>query len=109
MVRRRACSTEWWTCWTANPKLRNLSIVSREGLGLLPGAKLSSPPRSAAGRTVIAPGVWDVYDRDQQRALRAERRGNPPARPDATPWAAADDLVAAGKIAQGRIERPQRP
>ena len=49
-------------------KLRNLSIVSRE-------ASASYRVRSylaaqvSRGRTVIA-WVWDVYDRDQQRALR---------------------------------------
>jgi hypothetical protein len=52
------------------------------------------------GRTMIA-WVWDVYDRDQQRALRlsgeeAAGKGGPDA------WAAADDLVLR-KIAQAGL------
>ncbi|SDT48547.1 hypothetical protein SAMN05444158_6401 [Bradyrhizobium canariense] len=77
-------------------KLRNLSIVSREG-------QASYRVRSylAAevnhGRTMIA-WVWDVYDANQQRALRlsGEEAAGKAGR-DA--WAAADDLVLR-KIAQ---------
>jgi hypothetical protein len=52
------------------------------------------------GRTVIA-WVWDVYDRDQQRALRLS--GEEPAGKAARdPWTAADDLVLR-KIAQAGL------
>lgn len=80
-------------------KLRNLSIVSRE-------ATASYRVRSylAAevnhGQTTIA-WVWDVYDRDQQRALRlsgTEAAG----KAGRDPWAAADDLVLR-KIAQAGL------
>jgi hypothetical protein len=84
-------------------KLRSLSIVSRDA----PAAYRVRSYLSAQvvhGRTVIA-WVWDVYDRDQQRALRLS--GEEPAGKggrDATrdPWAAADDLVLR-KIAQAGL------
>ena len=77
-------------------KLRNLSIVSRE-------ASASYRVRSylaaqvSRGRTVIA-WVWDVYDRDQQRALRLSGE-EPAGKAGRDPWTAADDLVLR-KIAQ---------
>jgi hypothetical protein len=80
-------------------KLRNLSIVSREGTasyrvrGYL-AAEVNH------GQTTIA-WVWDVYDRDQQRALRlsgTEAAG----KAGRDPWAAADDL-ALRKIAQAGL------
>ena len=81
-------------------KLRSLAIVSRDA----PAAYRVRSYLSAQvvhGRTVIA-WVWDVYDRDQQRALRLS--GEEPAgkvgRGDA--WAAADDLVLR-KIAQAGL------
>jgi hypothetical protein len=81
-------------------KLRSLQIVSREN----PAAYRVRSYLAAEivrGRTVIA-WVWDVYDRDQQRALRLS--GEEPAgkggRRD--PWAAADDLVLR-KIAQAGL------
>jgi hypothetical protein len=78
-------------------KLRSLAIVSREG----PAAYRVRSYLSAqvvSGKTVIA-WVWDVYDSNQQRALRLsgeEPVGRTAAR---DPWAAADDLVLR-KIAQ---------
>jgi hypothetical protein len=80
-------------------QLRNLSIVSRE-------AAASYRVRSylAAevnhGRTVIA-WVWDVYDRDRQRALRLNGE-EPAGRAGRDPWEAADDLVLR-KIAQAGL------
>ena len=80
-------------------QLRNLSIVPRE-------ASASYRVRSylAAevnhGRTVIA-WVWDVYDRDQQRALRLNGE-EPAGRAGRDPWEAADDLVLR-KIAQAGL------
>jgi hypothetical protein len=84
-------------------KLRSLAIVSRDA----PAAYRVRSYLSAQvvhGRAVIA-WVWDVYDRDQQRALRLS--GEEPAGKggrDATrdPWAAADDLVLR-KIAQAGL------
>jgi len=80
-------------------KLRNLSIVSRDA----PAAYRVRAYLSAQvmhGRAVIA-WVWDVYDRDQQRALRlsGEEAAGKAGR-DA--WAAADDLVLR-KIAQAGL------
>jgi len=49
------------------------------------------------GRTVIT-WVWDVYDRDQQRALRLSGE-EPAGKAGRDPWTAADDLVLR-KIAQ---------
>jgi hypothetical protein len=63
-------------------KLRNLSIVSRDGSAAY-RVRSYLAAQVSRGRTVIA-WVWDVYDRDQQRALRLSGR-NQPARPDATP------------------------
>ena len=57
------------------------------------------------GRTMIA-WVWDVYDRDQQRALRLSGE-EPAGKAGRDAWAAADDLVLAENRA-GRLERPQR-
>jgi hypothetical protein len=80
-------------------KLRSLAIVSREGSSAYRvRAYLSA--QVAHGKTVIA-WVWDVYDRDQQRALRltGEEAAGKSGR-DA--WAAADDLVLR-KIAQAGL------
>jgi hypothetical protein len=84
-------------------KLRSLAIVSRES----PAAYRVRSYLSAQvvrGRTVIA-WVWDVYDPNQQRALRlsGEEQAGKAAR-DATrdPWAAADDMVLR-KIAQSGL------
>jgi hypothetical protein len=80
-------------------KLRNLSIVSREGSAAYRVRSYLSAQVSR-GRTVIA-WVWDVYDRDQQRALRLS--GEEPAGKAARdPWTAADDLVLR-KIAQAGL------
>ena len=80
-------------------KLRSLSIVSREGAAAyrIRGYLAAQVSR---GRTTIA-WVWDVYDQNQQRALRlsGEEAGGKAGR-DA--WAAADDLVLR-KIAQAGL------
>jgi len=81
-------------------KLRNLSVVSREGTAAYRVRSYLSA-QVVRGKTVIA-WVWDVYDANQQRALRLS--GEEPASktgPGAVrdPWAAADDLVLR-KIAQ---------
>jgi hypothetical protein len=80
-------------------KLRNLSIVSREGRASYRVRSYLSA-QVVRGKTVIA-WVWDVYDNNQQRALRlsGEEAASKAGR-DA--WAAADDLVLR-KIAQAGL------
>src|SRR5215216_2919630 len=80
-------------------KLRNLSIVSREG-GASYRVRSYLSAQVVRGKTVIA-WVWDVYDNNQQRALRlsGEETAGKAGR-DA--WAAADDLVLR-KIAQAGL------
>jgi hypothetical protein len=80
-------------------KLRNISIVSREGTASY-RVRSYLAAEINHGRTVIA-WVWDVYDRDQQRALRlsGEEAAGKAGR-DA--WTAADDLVLR-KIAQAGL------
>jgi hypothetical protein len=77
-------------------KLRNLSIVSREGSASY-RVRSYLAAQVSRGRTVIA-WVWDVYGRDQQRALRLSGE-EPAGKPGRDAWAAADDLVLR-KIAQ---------
>jgi hypothetical protein len=82
-------------------KLRNLAIVSREGQAAAYRVRFYLAAQVVRGKTMIA-WVWDVYDRDQQRALRLsgeEPAGKAPIR-DA--WAAADDMVLR-KIAQAGL------
>jgi hypothetical protein len=80
-------------------KLRNLSIVSREG-GASYRVRSYLSAQVVRGKTTIA-WVWDVYDNNQQRALRlsGEEAAGKAGR-DA--WAAADDLVLR-KIAQAGL------
>jgi len=80
-------------------KLRNLSIVSREGTSAFRVRSYLSAQVSR-GRTTIA-WVWDVYDRDQQRALRLSGE-EPAGKAGRDPWAAADDLILR-KIAQAGL------
>jgi hypothetical protein len=77
-------------------KLRNLSIVSREG-GASYRVRSYLSAQVVRGRTVIA-WVWDVYDNNQQRALRLSGE-EPAGKSGRDAWAAADDLVLR-KIAQ---------
>src|SRR5258705_1519224 len=71
-------------------KLRNLSIVSREGSASY-RVRSYLAAQVSRGRAVIA-WVWDGYDRDQQRALRLSGE-EPAGKAGRDPWAAADDLV----------------
>ena len=80
-------------------KLRNLLIVSREGSASY-WVRSYLAAQVSRGRTVIA-WVWDVYDRDQQRALRLSGQ-EPAGKAGRDPWAAADDLVLR-KIAQAGL------
>ena len=78
-------------------KLRNLSIVSREG-GASYRVRSYLSAQIVRGKTVIA-WVWDVYDANQQRALRLSGEEPTAAKGSRDPWSAADDLVLR-KIAQ---------
>jgi hypothetical protein len=77
-------------------KLRSLPIVSREGAAAYRVRSYLSA-QVVAGKTVIA-WVWDVYDRNQERALRLSGTERV-AGASRDPWSAADDLVLR-KIAQ---------
>lgn len=78
-------------------KLRSLSVVSREGSAAYRVRSYLSA-QVVRGKTVIA-WVWDVYDANQQRALRLSGEEPTAAKGGRDPWAAADDLVLR-KIAQ---------
>jgi hypothetical protein len=80
-------------------KLRNLSIVSREG-GASYRIRSYLSAQVVRGRTMIA-WVWDVYDNNQQRALRLSGE-EPAGKAGRDAWAAADDLVLR-KIAQAGL------
>src|SRR3954463_14151565 len=78
-------------------KLRSLSVVSREGTAAYRVRSYLSA-QIVRGKTVIA-WVWDVYDANQQRALRLSGEEPTAAKGGRDPWSAADDLVLR-KIAQ---------
>jgi hypothetical protein len=71
-------------------KLRNLSIVSREGSASY-RVRSYLAAQVSHGRTTIA-WVWDVYDGNQQRALRLSGE-EPAGKAGRDAWNAADDLV----------------
>jgi hypothetical protein len=81
-------------------KMRSLSIVSREGSAAAYRVRSYLSAQVVRGRTVIA-WVWDVYDRDQQRALRLSGE-EPAGKAGRDPWAAADDMILR-KIAQAGL------
>src|ERR1700710_2678561 len=80
-------------------KLRNLAIVSREGSASY-RVRSYLAAQVSRGRTTIA-WVWDVYDRNQQRALRLSGE-EPAGKSGRDAWSAADDLVLR-KIAQAGL------
>jgi hypothetical protein len=80
-------------------KLRNLSIVSREGRASYRVRSYLSA-QVVRGKAVIA-WVWDVYDNNQQRALRLSGE-EATGKTGRDAWAAADDLVLR-KIAQAGL------
>jgi hypothetical protein len=80
-------------------KLRNLSIVSREGAAAYRVRSYLSVQVNH-GRATVA-WVWDVYERDQQRALRLAGE-EPAGKAGRDAWAVADDLVLR-KIAQAGL------
>ena len=85
-------------------KLRNLSIVSREGSASY-RVRSYLAAQVSHGRTTIT-WVWDVYDRDQQRALRLSGRGT--GRQGRTRPLDRGRRPGAPENRAGRIERPQR-
>ncbi|MGY3530136.1 MULTISPECIES: hypothetical protein [Bradyrhizobium] len=80
-------------------KLRSLAIVSRQGTAAYRVRSYLSA-QVVRGRTMIA-WVWDVYDSNQQRALRLSGE-EPAGKAGRDAWAAADDLVLR-KIAQAGL------
>ena len=80
-------------------KLRSLSIVSRDGTAAY-RVRSYLAAQVSHGRTAIA-WVWDVYDQNQQRALRLSGE-EPAGKAGRDAWAAADDLVLR-KIAQAGL------
>jgi hypothetical protein len=80
-------------------KLRNVAVVSRDGSA---SYRIRSylAAQVSRGRTTIA-WVWDVYDRDQQRALRLSGE-EPAGKAGRDAWAAADDVVLR-RIAQAGL------
>ncbi|MBR0810519.1 hypothetical protein JQ544_03220 [Bradyrhizobium diazoefficiens] len=78
-------------------KLRSLSVVSREGAAAYRVRSYLSA-QVVRGKTVIA-WVWDVYDANQQRALRLSGEEPTSTKAGRDAWTAADDLVLR-KIAQ---------
>jgi hypothetical protein len=71
-------------------KLRNLQVVSRDGAASY-RVRSYLAAQISRGQATIA-WVWDVYDRDQQRALRLSGE-EPAGRAGRDAWTAADDLV----------------
>ena len=80
-------------------KLRNVAIVSRDGTASY-RVRSYLAAQVSRGRTTIA-WVWDVYDRDQQRAIRLSGE-EPAGKAGRDAWAAADDVVLR-RIAQAGL------
>ena len=80
-------------------KMRNLAIVSRDGQAAYRVRSYLSA-EVVHGKAMIA-WVWDVYDRDQQRAMRLSGE-EPAGKAGRDTWAAADDMVLR-KIAQAGL------
>jgi len=77
------------TMLDSESKLRNIAVVSREG-GAAYRVRSYLSAQIRGNRTNIA-WVWDVYDRNQQRALRLS--GEEPAGTGRDAWAQANDVV----------------
>jgi hypothetical protein len=80
-------------------KLRSLAIVSREGTAAY-RVRGYLAAEVSHGRTTIA-WVWDVYDQNQQRALRLSGE-EPAGKAGRDAWTSVDDLVLR-KIAQAGL------
>jgi hypothetical protein len=89
----------WVNLLDSEARLRNLAVVSRsDSAAFRVRSYLAAQIRG--GQTSIA-WVWDVYDRDQQRALRVSGE-EPTGRSSRDAWAAADDVVLR-RIAQAGL------
>jgi hypothetical protein len=71
-------------------KLRDLQVVSRDGAASY-RVRSYLAAQISRGQATVA-WVWDVYDRDQQRALRLSGE-EPAGKAGRDAWTAADDLV----------------
>ncbi len=71
-------------------KLRDLQLVSRDGAASY-RVRSYLAAQISRGQATVA-WVWDVYDRDQQRALRLSGE-EPAGKAGRDAWTAADDLV----------------
>src|SRR6185503_12497679 len=79
---------------------RSFTVVSREAGAAYRIRSYLSAQVGRTGKTTIA-WVWDVYDRDQQRALRLSGE-EPAGKAGRDAWSAADDMVLR-KIAQAGL------
>jgi hypothetical protein len=80
-------------------KLRNVAVVSREGAAAY-RVRGYLAAQIVRGRTTIA-WVWDIYDGNQQRALRLSGQ-EPTGKSGRDAWALADDVVLR-RIAQAGL------
>lgn len=80
-------------------RLRNLAVVSRQDAAAY-RVRSYLAAQIRGGKTVIA-WVWDVYDRDQQRALRLSGE-EPTGKAGRDAWANVDDVVLR-RIAQAGL------
>jgi hypothetical protein len=89
----------WVNLLDSEARLRNLAVASRAGSAAFRvRAYLAA---EVHGKQTVIAWVWDVYDRDQQRALRLS--GEEPASGNSRDaWASADDLVLR-RIAQAGL------
>lgn len=79
---------------------RSFTVVSREASAAYRVRSYLSAQVARGGKTTIA-WVWDVYDRDQQRALRLSGE-EPAGKSGRDAWNAADDQMMR-KIAQAGL------
>lgn len=79
---------------------RSFTVVSREAGAAYRIRSYLSAQVGRSGKTTIA-WVWDVYDRDQQRALRLSGE-EPVSKAGRDAWGAADDQIMR-KIAQAGL------
>jgi hypothetical protein len=79
---------------------RSFSVVSREAGAAYRIRSYLSAQVARGGKTTIA-WVWDVYDRDQQRALRLSGE-EPAGKAGRDAWSAADEQIMR-KIAQAGL------
>jgi hypothetical protein len=89
----------WVNLLDSEARLRNLAVVSRSSSAAFRvRAYLAAEVR---GKQTVISWVWDVYDRDQQRALRLNG-GELASGGSRDAWGSADDLVLR-RIAQAGL------